>query len=475
MNRSPILALTALALAACNAGSEDGASPRENASTLASASTTTTVYNYGTLAHPGSCLDAYGAGTGDGTQLDEWACNGTVAQAFSVVDLGNGTVNIVNPNSNKCLDVYGAGTGNGNKIDLWDCNGTVAQTWVLQPAANGFINIVNPNSNKCLDVAGDNPANGTLVQLYQCNGTSAQLWNPAAVGTSTTSTGGGTTTGGGTGSSCNPNAWVYLGSNSNACDGNVGESCGWTTSNEGQGYTCQTVSWGTGCEPGGTVCPGGTGSSSGGGSSSGSTAGGLAGILSEAQFDAFFPNRNGFYTYQGFVAAAASFPSFATAGSGTANKQEVAAFLANVAHETGSLVYIDEIAQGPYCMAESGCGCGGGEYFGRGPLQISWNYNYCAAGSALGIDLVDNPDLVSTNATVAWQTAIWFWMTSTGATSTTCHSAIDNGTGFGETIQIINGGLECNGGNPADVQDRVNFYNQFCGTLGVSPGNNLGC
>jgi len=38
-----------------------------------------------------------------------------------------------------------------------------------------------------------------------------------------------------------------------------------------------------------------------------------------------------------------------------------------VAHETGSLVYIDEIAQGPYCMAESGCGGGGGEYFGRGP------------------------------------------------------------------------------------------------------------
>jgi predicted chitinase len=274
-----------------------------------------------------------------------------------------------------------------------------------------------------------------------------------------------------------------MGTNANACVGNVGEPCGWTTTNEAQGYTCQTVSFGTGCEPGGTVCPGGgstSGSSSSVASSSSSTSsgtptGGLASILSEAQFDGFFPDRNAFYTYQGLVAATAMYPSFANSGNATTDRQEVAAFLANVAHETGSLVYVDEIAQAPYCMAEPGCGCGGGEYYGRGPLQISWNYNYCAAGSALGVDLVDDPDLVSTDATITWQTALWFWMTSTGAGSETCHAAIDGGAGFGQTIQVINGSLECNGGDPADVQDRVSFYEQFCGTLGVSPGNDLTC
>jgi Chitinase class I len=48
----------------------------------------------------------------------------------------------------------------------------------------------------------------------------------------------------------------------------------------------------------------------------------------------------------------------------------------------------------------------------------------------------------------------------------------------GHVLQVVAahaGGLECNGGNPADVQDRVNFYEQFCGTLGISPGNNLTC
>jgi beta-glucanase (GH16 family) len=120
-------------------------------------------------------------------------------------------------------------------------------------------------------VAGDNPADGTLVQLYDCNGTNAQKWNPAAIGTITTS-GGGSSSGGGSGSSCNPGAWVYMGNDANACNGNLGEPCGWTSTNEGQGYTCQTTSWGTGCEPGGAVCGG-----SSGGTSSGSSGGPGAG------------------------------------------------------------------------------------------------------------------------------------------------------------------------------------------------------
>ena len=35
--------------------------------------------------------------------------------------------------------------------------------------------------------------------------------------------------------------------------------------------------------------------------------------------------------------------------------------------------------------------------------------------------------------------------------------------------------IECNGGNPAQVQSRVNLYNQFTGILGVPAGGNLSC
>ena len=83
--------------------------------------------------------------------------------------------------------------------------------------------------------------------------------------------------------------------------------------------------------------------------------------------------------------------------------------------------------------------------------------------------------LARLDASVAWQTGLWYWMTQTGPGSMTPHAAIANGAGFGETIRSINGSLECNGGNPAQVQSRVNAYNKFTGILGVSPGSNLSC
>jgi beta-glucanase (GH16 family) len=140
------------------------------------------IYNFGTLAHPGACMDATGAGTGDGTQIEEWWCNGNGAQAYDLQSAGNGVYNLVNTNANKCVDVNGMGTANGTKVQLWDCNGSGAQTFTMR-SINGFVSFVNTNSGKCLDVAGDNPADGTHVQLWDCNGTNAQLWNPSVVGT----------------------------------------------------------------------------------------------------------------------------------------------------------------------------------------------------------------------------------------------------------------------------------------------------
>ncbi|MBA0760263.1 hypothetical protein Gotri_023020, partial [Gossypium trilobum] len=43
---------------------------------------------------------------------------------------------------------------------------------------------------------------------------------------------------------------------------------------------------------------------------------------------------SGFYTYDAFIAAASSFPAFATTGDQATHKREIAAFLAQTAHET---------------------------------------------------------------------------------------------------------------------------------------------
>ncbi|MEV4973916.1 glycoside hydrolase family 19 protein [Streptomyces scopuliridis] len=203
-------------------------------------------------------------------------------------------------------------------------------------------------------------------------------------------------------------------------------------------------------------------------------------VVSESQFNQMFPSRNSFYSYSGLTAALGAYPGFANTGSDTIKRQEAAAFLANVSHETGGLVHIVEqnTANYPhYCDTSQPYGCPAGQaaYYGRGPIQLSWNFNYKAAGDALGIDLLNNPWLVQNDSAVAWKTALWYWNTQTGPGTMTPHNAMVNQRGFGETIRSINGSIECNGGNPGQVQSRINNYQNFVQILGTTPGSNLSC
>jgi hypothetical protein len=324
-----------------------------------------------------------------------------------------------------CLDDRSASTALYNPIQVYTCNGTNAQQWTVE--SNGTLEVLG----MCLDVDAAGTSDGTLVDLYTCNGTVAQVWQPQSDGALVNPN---------SGKCLDDTAWGGSGTQVEIWDCNGGANQSWTL-------------------------PGG---SSGGGT------GGF--VVSEAQFDQMFPNRNSFYTYSGLVSALSAYPSFATTGGTAVEQQEAAAFLANVDHETSGLVYINEIDQsGDYCASESyGCPAGTYAYYGRGPMQISWNFNYEAAGNALGVDLLDNPGLVATNAAVSWETALWYWMTGTGGGSMTSHQAMVSGSGFGDTIRAIND-IECNGGDTAEMQDRVNDYESFTSILGVSPGGNLTC
>src|SRR5690606_35657867 len=117
--------------------------------------------------------------------------------------------------------------------------------------------------------------------------------------------------------------------------------------------------------------------------------------------------------------------------------------------------------------------------FGRGPIQLSWNYNYRAASLALFGDdrLLQNPELVADDSAIAWATGFWFWMIggAGGDGSNSPHSAITTGLGFGETIDIINGYEECNGGAQPYAQEavsqRVCYYEKYTTTFNVSVGS----
>ena len=210
------------------------------------------------------------------------------------------------------------------------------------------------------------------------------------------------------------------------------------------------------------------------------TGGGDDFVVSRAEFDAIFPKRHPLSTYDGFVDALGAYPAFASTGTPETRTREAAAFLTHADFESVGLRYVKEINEANYwikCDDEQPFGCPAGQtaYYGRGPIMFSWNFNYKAAGDALGIDLLNDPWLVEEDPSVAWQTALWYWNTQNGPGVMTSHQAMVSGAGFGQTINSLNGALECDGGNPASVQSRVDRYVRITEVLGVAPGSGLTC
>ncbi|XP_047314881.1 endochitinase-like [Impatiens glandulifera] len=240
------------------------------------------------------------------------------------------------------------------------------------------------------------------------------------------------------------------------------------------------------------------------------TGGGVSSLISKDLFNEMLKHRNdancpgkGFYTYEAFIAAANSFNGFATTGDIDTRKREIAAFLAQTSHETtggwptapdgpyswGYCFVQEQGNPGAYCVSSAEWPCAPGKkYFGRGPIQISYNYNYGQAGKALGLNLLNNPDSVATDPTVSFKTALWFWNTAQSP-KPSCHNVITgrwtpSGSdtaagrvpGYGVITNIINGGIECGKGGPvAQVESRIGFYKRYCDLFRVGYGNNLDC
>ncbi|KAG2332196.1 hypothetical protein Bca4012_018229 [Brassica carinata] len=172
-----------------------------------------------------------------------------------------------------------------------------------------------------------------------------------------------------------------------------------------------------------------------------------------------------FYTRDSFINATTTFPSFAN----SVTKREIATMFAHFTYETGHFCYIEEIngASRSFCNPSNRqYPCAPGKsYHGRGPLLLSWNYNYGPCGQSLGLDLLRQPELVSSNPFVAFRAAMWFWMKSVRPVLN---------QGFGATIRAISG-LECNGGNSNAANTRIKYYRDYCGQLGVDTGANVTC
>ncbi len=274
----------------------------------------------------------------------------------------------------------------------------------------------------------------------------------------------------------------------------------------------------------------------------------VADILTEQQFNALFPLRNKFYTYSAFIKAVAELGTvkiklanraasvyqltriekrtgkqsvvrqdadwnedwakkkpdsvyfidyglFCTEKDPATNKKELAAFFAQIAHETrhgedgvynDGLMYLHEndTSQSYTAPNDAYPPAPGKKYYGRGPIQLSYNGNYGYASDCIFGDkrmLLNNPSLVETDPVTAFKTAIYFWMTPQNPKPSAhdvmtgkwqpnaADRAANRAPGFGMTINIVNGNVECGKGDKIfSMNDRIGFYKHFLQQLGLS-------
>jgi len=184
------------------------------------------------------------------------------------------------------------------------------------------------------------------------------------------------------------------------------------------------------------------------------------------------------------------------------NQRELAAFFAQAAHETrdgqdghfnDGLMLKRELDTSNAYLTDNAIypAVAGKKYYGRGPLQLSYNGNYGFASDCIFGDknkLLSDPDLLLKDPVISFETAIYFWMTPQGI-KPSAHdviigkwspSAADQAkgwtAGFGLVTNIINGAIECNRGEamPA-MKNRTDYYQNYLRAFGITDARKCSC
>ncbi|MDD1794861.1 DUF5011 domain-containing protein [Enterovibrio sp. ZSDZ42] len=218
------------------------------------------------------------------------------------------------------------------------------------------------------------------------------------------------------------------------------------------------------------------------------------------------------YTYTRFLKAIGKFPAFCgdyTDGrdADAICKKSIITAFAHFSQETGGHIAVDNVWDNPLALEEwqqalvhvremgwsegqegytTGCGqtdwqnarwpCAAGQgYFGRGAKQLSYHFNYGPFSEVMfdgdATVLLNNPALVA-DSWLNLASAIWFFLTPQAPKPAMLH-VIDRtwapsqretdagiGYGFGTTINIINGGIECGEQNKDKGQpvNRIRYW-----------------
>jgi putative chitinase len=149
------------------------------------------------------------------------------------------------------------------------------------------------------------------------------------------------------------------------------------------------------------------------------------------------------------------------------NPARLAAFCAQIEIESGSLIYVEEIASGKayeyradlgnllpeaLAIAHQNHSTTGVWFKGRGLIQITGFYNYRECGNALGVPFTISPKLLCLPEYAA-KSAAWFFKTRG------CNELADEGR-FKRITKIINGGYN-------HLKERTEAYERNKLILGI--------
>ncbi|WP_428772253.1 chitinase [Vibrio sp.] len=235
-------------------------------------------------------------------------------------------------------------------------------------------------------------------------------------------------------------------------------------------------------------------------------------IFPQAEWDFLTQMAAPEYSYTRFLRAIGKFPAFCgdyTDGrdADAICKKSIVTAFAHFSQETGGHISKDNVSDNPLALEEwqqalvhvremgwsegqvgytTGCGqndwqnrrwpCAAGQgYFGRGAKQLSYHFNYGAFSEAMfdgdASVLLDNPGRVA-DSWLNLASAIWFFLTPQAPKPAMLH-VIDRtwvpslretdagiGYGFGTTINVINGGIECGEQNKDKGQpvNRIRYW-----------------
>ncbi|WP_257234692.1 RICIN domain-containing protein [Streptomyces sp. JV178] len=148
----------------------------------------TTVSTIAVAQHSGQCLDDTNLSTANGTQYQQYYCEGGYQQMldFKPVAGRANTYTIVNEHSGKCLDVANASTADGAAVIQYTCNGSTNQMFTLKPVTalgnSKDYQLAAAHSGKCVDVSQISTAAGAKIHQWTCDPESAltnkknQIW-----------------------------------------------------------------------------------------------------------------------------------------------------------------------------------------------------------------------------------------------------------------------------------------------------------